>query len=125
MAGRGFAPKSADKQLGHRTTAEKSTTAIAPTTRPAPALPGASDYSAATRRWYTTWAQSPQASQFTDTDWMRLHMLAPLVEQFFRAPTKEVMAEIRLNEAKLGATPEDRQRLHWKVGPEAAGDAPE
>jgi hypothetical protein len=53
-------------------------------------------------------------------------MLAPLVDEYFRAPTKELLAEIRLNEAKLGATPEDRQRLRWKIDPPAGeelGDA--
>jgi hypothetical protein len=83
----------------------------------APKLPNARRYLAATKAWYATWASSPQASQFTGTDWLRLHMLAELVDGYFRADDpglqQKLMGEIRLNEAKLGATPEDRLRLRW------------
>jgi len=78
-------------------------------------LPGASRLSKATRAWYRTWARSPQALRFAATDWQRLHMLAGLVERYFADPSKELMSEIRLNEAKLGATPEDRMRLRWRI----------
>lgn len=90
-----------------------------------PLLPGAEGYSARTLAWYETWATSPQASQFVATDWQRLHMLAPLVEAYFRNPTKDLMAEIRQNESKLGATSEDRQRLRMKIDPTAAPGADE
>lgn len=82
---------------------------------PADVPPLVGDYSEQTLDWYETWATSPQASQFTGTDWQRLRMLAPLVEAYFTNPTKDLMAEIRQNESKLGATAEDRQRLRWKV----------
>jgi hypothetical protein len=42
-------------------------------------------------------------------------MLAPLVDAYFKEPTRNLFAEIRLNEAKLGATPEDRLRLSWRL----------
>ena len=47
-------------------------------------------------------------------------MLAVLVDTFFTTtgPRRtSLMAEIRLNEALLGATPVDRRRLGWEVEP--------
>lgn len=82
-------------------------------------------YSFATIEWYETWAKAEQASQFTGTDWQRLRMLAPLVELYFTNPTKDLMAEIRQNESKLGATAEDRQRLRWKIAPSEGDEEPE
>ncbi|MET8382485.1 hypothetical protein ABZV14_05720 [Streptosporangium canum] len=38
-------------------------------------------------------------------------MLAPLVEQYWQDPKASVLAEIRLNEERLGATIRDRQSL--------------
>lgn len=83
----------------------------------APALPGRSKLLKQTRDWYDEWCRSPQASQFTNTDWLRLHMLALLVDQYFRNPDKQLMSEIRLNETELGATVASRQRLRWVVRP--------
>jgi hypothetical protein len=82
-----------------------------------PELPGADEYSARTRAWYETWRRAPQASIFTVTDWQRLHMLAPLVEEYWREPRKELLSEIRLNESLLGATHVDRMRGRIKVEP--------
>lgn len=70
-----------------------------------------SSYSAMTQLWWDTWANSDQAPYFASTDWMRLQMLAPLVEQFYRKPGHFVMAEIRQSESLLGATLTDRMRL--------------
>lgn len=78
-------------------------------------LPNAKTFSAATRKWFETWRRAPQAVQFTVTDWQRLHMLAPLVEAYFEKPTTQLMAEIRLNEERLGATPVDRLRLGYRI----------
>lgn len=87
--------------------------------RKPPRLPGG--FSAATRRWYQTWLDSPQAEAFQDTDWQRLQMVAPLVEQYFGEPKQQLMAEIRLNESLLGATTVDRLRGRIKIAePEAA-----
>lgn len=76
-------------------------------------------YLAATREWYTTWARSPMATKFVGTDWSRLRILAPLVDQAFRAPTPRLLAELRLQESLLGATVMDRQRLRMKIGTDA------
>ena len=39
---------------------------------------------------------------FVGTDWQRLRMLAPLVNDYFEAPAKDLLGEIRLNEAPGG-----------------------
>lgn len=82
-----------------------------------PPLPGADNYLPQTISWYETWANSPQASRFLATDWQRLHMLAPLVDAYWMQPDKQIMSEIRLNEASLGATEADRLRLRWDIAP--------
>ncbi|MFD5081870.1 hypothetical protein ACFWOG_04410 [Kitasatospora sp. NPDC058406] len=90
-------------------------------TGPAPVLPGGHDYDSRTLAWYDTWKGSPQAATFLATDWQRLHMLAQLVELFWAEPKKELLAEIRLNEAALGGTAADRLRLRWSLGSAEVG----
>lgn len=93
----------------------------------APKLPGADGYDARTVAWYKVWSSCPQASTFVSTDWQRLHMLAPLVDQYWLDPKKDLMAEIRLNESLLGAAAADRMRLRWDLAadePAKAGAAP-
>jgi hypothetical protein len=92
-----------------------------------PELEGA--YGPDTVRWYDTWRRSAQAQLFTDTDWGRLRILAPIVELYFRRPTAAALGEIRLNEERLGATYTDRLRAKIRVetGPvalSASDDAP-
>jgi hypothetical protein len=87
----------------------------------APELPG--KWPAVVRRWYQTWASSPQAETFLVTDWQRLHMLAPLVAKYFLEPDKTLMAEIRLNESLLGATHVDRLRARIKVADDSGTTA--
>src|SRR5690606_23489120 len=79
-------------------------------------------YSVATQRWWDNWTSSPQASTFLSTDWERLQMLAPLVEAYWQDPKPSLLAEIRLNEERLGATVRDRQSLRMTVGPGRPGD---
>lgn len=112
MAGRGPAPKDPDKL--ERRNAQLPMTELGEPVANAPELPDADDYSESTRTWYETWCASPQAAQFGSTEWQRLHMLAPMVEAYFGGDLKW-LSEIRLNEAKLGATPEDRLRLRWRM----------
>ncbi|OKI22215.1 hypothetical protein [Streptomyces sp. CB03911] len=88
---------------------------------PAPDLPGGHDYDTRTLSWYDTWKRSPQAATFLATDWQRLHMLAQLVEQYWQEPKKELLSEIRLNEASLGGTAADRLRLRWSLGAPEVG----
>lgn len=69
-----------------------------------------------TRDWYDDWAKSPMATEFTGVDWQRLQRVARLVDQYDRNPAKDLLAEIRLQEASFGATPMDRRRLGLKIG---------
>lgn len=118
MAGRGPAPK--DGRVRRNADPVDSITLNNPPVE-APKLRGYAKYSAATRQWWDTWVSSPQAGAFTATDWQRLMMLAPLVEQYHQEPKTALLAEIRLNEERLGATVADRQRLRMKLnGPEAS-----
>lgn len=69
------------------------------------------------------------------TDWERLQMLAPLVEAYWESADKNLLAEIRLNEERLGATVRDRQSLRMtfkdpdkeraEKAPEASSALPE
>lgn len=77
-------------------------------------LPGAKARHARTRRWWKSAASSPQATLFVETDWLVMERLADLYDAFF-AGALTLGAEIRLCEAKLGFTPEDRLRLRWKL----------
>jgi hypothetical protein len=89
-----------------------------------PELPPWQLWDAATEAWYETWRRSPQAQVFEDTDWQRLHMLAPLVQLYWlTGGDAKLLAEIRQNEERLGATYTDRQRARMRiVAPELAGD---
>lgn len=115
MAGVGPPPKDDEKR--QRTNAGPESVELDRDARvdDAPELPGADGYLPATVSWYQEWCESAQAAQFLNTDWQRLHMIAPLVDSYFRNPVPRVMAEIRLNEAKLGATADDRLRLRWRL----------
>lgn len=73
-----------------------------------------------TREWWETWIHSPQAAEFSATDWRRLVTLVPLVDQYHRGDLK-LAAELRLQEERLGGTPLDRKRLGWSI---ATGSAP-
>lgn len=121
MPGNGPLPK--DPSQRRRRNADAVTTTILPANGPdgpTPELPGGHDYDSRTLAWYETWRSSPQAATFLPTDWQRLHMLAELVQEYWGEPRKDLLAEIRLNEASLGGTAADRIRLRWTVAePEA------
>ena len=76
---------------------------------------GSVKYLPETREWFEGWRQSPQARHITRTGWARLVMLAQLVDRYHRDPRKELLAEVRLNEAAFGATPADMARLRWNL----------
>jgi hypothetical protein len=89
--------------------------------RPVP--PDPSRFRPETIAWWQTWAHSPQAHYFGVTEWQRLTMLLPLVEQYFLEPSVKVMAELRIHEAALGALPADRLRLNWNTSKPAKSAA--
>lgn len=115
MSGNGPLPK--DPSQRRRRNADPTATTVLPANgpdTPTPDLPG-EHYDLRTVAWYETWRRSPQAATFLPTDWQRLHMLAELVQQYWEEPRKELLAEVRLNEASLGGTAADRMRLRWTV----------
>lgn len=118
MAGRGPAPKPAD-QRRHRIKDPIPTSNLVDDGQllgpDMETLTGRKDWPPLVERWYKIWRTSPQAKQFIDTDWQRLGMVAYLYEQFLIEPKGTLLAEIRLNEERLGATVVDRQRARMQV----------
>lgn len=58
-------------------------------------------------------------SEYLPTDIDGLARLAILVDNYYQDPSggkaKEILAEIRLQEARFGLSPVDRSRLQWEV----------
>lgn len=117
MAGKGFPPKGSRS----RPRDESRPTRLRSKGSPKPPALPKTKLLPATRTWWRTWVESEQSQHFTATDWQRLLMLVPLVDAYWREPSKDLLGEIRLNESKLGATAEDRMRLRWKL---EAGEEP-
>jgi hypothetical protein len=76
------------------------------------------------KRWWTHLRQSPQAGLLTSLDWDYATDVALLLDGFWRSDGAENAAELRLRQAKLGCTPEDRARLRWVVGDPKATSTP-
>jgi hypothetical protein len=128
MAGRGPAPKPADR----RARANKDPIAATKLrVRPvrAPALPSDVDWHPRTRAWWRMWKSSPQSASFTATDWSFLLDTALMHHAMWSKSQWTLAAEVRLRVAKFGATPEDRARLRMVFvdddgGEEEGGEAP-
>jgi len=79
---------------------------------------GQAEWHDATLRWWNAWRLSAQAQTFLPTDWERLLLIAPLRDVIARNPQRpstSAIAELRLNEERLGATHADRIRLRMHV----------
>jgi len=114
MAGRGPAPK--DPSTTRRRNAPPTLTVVAPDdVVRGTELPEDLDWPDATLDWWETWRRSPQAQNFTDTDWSFLLDTA-LLHMALWDGDAGVSAELRLRVAKFGATPEDRARLRLSIG---------
>jgi hypothetical protein len=74
-----------------------------------------------TRRWWAHLRQSPQGSVLTALDWDYALDVALLHHGFWSSDGADHAAELRLRQAKLGCTPEDRARLRWAIGEPAKG----
>ncbi|MET8839701.1 hypothetical protein ABZW67_06335 [Streptomyces rubiginosohelvolus] len=72
--------------------------------------PGLGIKTAGARRFWRTWATSPQAANWAETDWAELEITVKLVDAFYGGDVK-LAGEIRQRVAKWGATTEDRSRL--------------
>lgn len=120
MAGRGPAPKAqhARERDTKRRISDKAAILVDDGELRGPELQeltGRAEWPEAVLRWFTGWRTSPQAAVFLGTDWTRLGMLAYLVEEYLLEAKGPLLAEIRLNEERLGATVADRQRLRFVV----------
>jgi hypothetical protein len=69
-----------------------------------PRLPRDVDWRPRARAWWRTWTESQQTEIMTDVDWQIMLVTALLVHQFWCNGHWTVAAEIRLREAKMGAT---------------------
>jgi len=115
MAGRGPAPTGKGETTRRRNAPPTLTVVASDEVLRGEPLPEGPDWPDATLEWWETWRRSPQASQFTDTDWSFLLDTALLHMAFWDGDAK-VGAELRLRVAKFGATPEDRARLRLTIG---------
>lgn len=121
MAGRGPAPKPEARR--RNAPAVAGMTVETDGTPIGPELPDG-DWHPLAQDWYDTWRRSAQARAFLDTDWQRLRMALVLVDAYYTSPATSILSEIRLNEAALGATLVDRQRLRMTVTQDEADPAP-
>lgn len=114
MAGNGPPPKENRRRRNADTYADVKAVVVDDGELVGPSLDGP-QWSPMVRSWWDTWRRSPQAKAFLATDWMRLRMVADLVEAYLKKPTALAMAEIRQNESLLGATHTDRLKSRIKV----------
>lgn len=121
MAGRGPAPKNPEQRRRRNADPVAQTSLVDDGELCGPELSeltGRDSWPPHVLSWFADWRASAQAKSFLRTDWRRLAMVAYLVEEF---PISEkpgpLLAEIRLNEERLGATIADRQRLRMRITP--------
>lgn len=80
-----------------------------------PAVEREHEWHALTRAWWREVWRSPMAGEYLKIDTHGLYRLAVLVDDFWRAPSRELAAEIRLQQQCFGLSPIDRRRLQWEV----------
>src|SRR5690606_39487305 len=113
------APKPAPQQQRRNRTSTAATLERPPEgeRRRAPTLPhpDGRKWHRLTRAWWRRVWASPMASEYLETDVDGLGRLAVLVDDFHKAESakerKELLQEIRLQEARFGLSPVDRSRL--------------
>ena len=127
MAGRGPAPKPAhlrqrrNKKAGAATLPAPAEQSEQAEKIKVPTLqnPDKRKFHRLTRAWWKRVWSSPMASEFLPTDIDGLARLAILVDEYYKHPegkkAKELLGEIRLQEARFGLSPVDRSRLQWEV----------
>ena len=134
MAGRGPAPKPADKRA-RRNADVVQLRVVEARAAAKPDLPefdvevtldGESvmvpfEWPVATRGWWAMLDAHPLKVEFTDLDWSYLLDTALLHAQYWRGQTKHA-GELRLREAKYGFTPEDRLRLRLQFAQTASAE---
>lgn len=124
MAGKGPAPKETLSRERDQRRRDAQAVSVAPDGElRGPDLPEGIDWPDVTLDWWDTWRRSPMAQTFTDTDWSFLLDTAQLHMRFWDGESK-VAGELRLRQAKFGATPEDRARLKINITAPATGTQP-
>lgn len=137
MAGRGPAPKPADKRRRRNSPSSTSLTPDGvlrgmplPRSGYSTRIDGAKvsfSWPEQTKAWWLNWRRSAMAQTFTAADWDFLLETAVLHACFWDGD-RSVASELRLRVAKFGATPEDRLRLKLEIEAdqgEDQGDAAE
>lgn len=120
MAGRGPAPQ---KTVRRRNARPAATVLSDDDELRGPELPNDIDWHPRTQAWWAVWRRSMQAQTFTETDWSSLLDTA-MVHTRMWSGAPSLASEVRIREAKFGATPEDRARLHIEVDRPARPAAP-
>ena len=117
----GPVPKSAgERRRRNKVAGARTLAVVAPGDVDVPALPMEA-HPMTIAWWADVWA-SPMSPEFDRSDVHGLIMLAVLIDQFWRVPSKDLAAEIRLQRQAFGLSPLDRRRLQWEIerGSEAA-----
>lgn len=122
MAGRGPAPKPADRRARVNRDPVPGTS-IRFIRAEQPELPDGVDWHPRTVEWWAMWAASPQAEHFMATDWDFLLDTALMHTAMWAKGQWTLAAEVRLRVAKYGATPEDRARLRMNFADADEKDA--
>lgn len=128
MAGKGPAPKPAElRQRQNKKAGAMTVDSAQALVVKTPALqnPDKRKFHRLTRMWWKRLWESPIARGYFDTDIDGLARLALLVDDFYKSPGKELMSEIRLQEARFGLSPADRSRLQWEIAKQAEASEPE
>lgn len=120
MAGRGPAPKPAHmRQRRNRKAGAAVLTAPENPRVPELTSPDGREWHPMTLRWWERVWESPMANEYLPSDVDGLERLAVLVDDFYLATSasnrKELLQEIRLQEARFGLSPVDRSRLQWEI----------
>ena len=103
------------RQRRNRVTTQSTLDAASDGRRRRPSLPAGIDWHPMTVAWWRDVWRSPMAKEFLEADKHALFRLAILIDRFWLEPTKELGAEIRLEQQAFGLTPIDRRRLQWSV----------
>lgn len=127
MAGRGPAPKPAERRARRNKDPIPARVVEIATVEPehelpTDLLPDGEEWHPATLRWWRRWCESELARNLPAVDWSELEACAVLHHEFMRKRSFTLGSELRLRMAKWGATPEDRARLRITIADADAKD---
>ncbi|MFB8199402.1 phage terminase small subunit [Kitasatospora purpeofusca] len=88
---------------------------LTPDAQPGRELPrGLGITTSGAKRFWKTWATSPQSARWAETDWAELEITTRLVDALYQGDLRHA-GEVRQRTAKWGATVEDRARLRMSI----------